>query len=268
MNRMLQMKSHSYLQQYRAILLLTGIIIFAFLIRFISWKLDPLLSRDAITYLEQTQSWYQSGENNPTTWVGPPLYLFLIKNLMGLGIPMVSAGIFLNLTAGALVPLVFYGIAQEVCNDRRIAFACAILCAVHPSLVTESVAFQRDTLYFLLIGISIYFFLLAIQRGKWYFWSFTGLSFPFAFFVRYEALELFPIIVGSMILAPLMNHFSWGKAFYFFAIFCLSVLLSFLLLSWVMGIGQAQCNHIFDLHRIIYERILFFRSVVPQKGIQ
>lgn len=244
----------------------TLLIIVAFSLRVFYWHLNPLLSRDAMIYLTQISAWQQAPEYASLYWGGPPLYLFLVKQLLSLGIPIVTAGVGINLVAGSFIPLVGYGIAKEVTNDKRLALCCAVLFVVHPSILTESITFQRDTLYLLLIGTTIYFLIRGIRRSYWFDWCFTGGTLSLATMVRYESLEMLPVIAGTLLFAALMKYFTWRKTLLFFCLATGSMLVIFFILILVMGINQSQYNQIFNLYGIIYERILFFKNITVDKG--
>ena len=252
---------HSMLQNNKWICLklkslksaLIAITLFSLLLSLFCLYLEPTISRDGLLYLELIQVWHEQGsfqavlKHWPQFWI-PPLPLYLMKLLMDCGLSPEAAGLGLNLVLAGFLPLIIYGIAMEVCCDRRIALCAAFLMAVNPTRVALSIEPQRDAVYLFFCGLLIYFLLCGIRRGKWYFWSLGGVVFALSFLTRYETLEFLPLIVAAFLLLLWEDRAKWKKLLLNGAAVSVSALAAFLLLIFIMGVQ----NHLFKSYQKYY----------------
>lgn len=154
------------------------------------------LSRDSIQYVQEAKQWHRDGalKVNPESW-RPPLFIYLIKNLMRGNISAENAGLAINLVFGVLLIPVIFLLTKLLINNNLVALGAASLAAVHPSLVEFSCEIQRDCLYLFLCGLFCCFLLLGAQKKHWYYWCLGGITLALAAFCRMEALEFFVILI-------------------------------------------------------------------------
>ena len=149
-----------FMNHYKDFAIFVGITALSIIISLLCWCLEPTVSRDGVLYLELIQIWHRNGDFQdildywPQYWI-PPLPLYLMTFLMHCGLSAEAAGVGLNLLAGSMLPLIVYGIAAEVCEDRRIAFYSALLMAVNPGRIELSIEPQRDMIYLFFCGLLI-----------------------------------------------------------------------------------------------------------------
>lgn len=181
-NEMIPRKRFSWNPVFPAILL-TGI-----LLRAVTLWQNPVLSRDAITYVRYAVS-FPSTEGAAPPF--PVMLILLLRLLHGAGFSWEMAGWLINLTTGTLLIPVVYGIVLRIWNDRKWALLAALFIAVHPTLIKLSIAIQRDSPYLLLFWGCIYFLLCLLSDGGWPFAVATGVLTGCAMMTRFEGIELF-----------------------------------------------------------------------------
>lgn len=239
--------------------ILAGILLFGLLLRILGWFLEPTVSRDGILYLNLIQVWHEGDSFEAVMhywkqfWI-PPFPLYLMKIIMGLGFSAEVAGVGLNVILGSSLPAIMYGIAIMTCNNRWIAIASALLCAVNPSLIDLSIEPQRDTIYLFFCGLLIYALLSGIRCGKWCCWSAAGIFFSVSYLTRYETLEFIPILSMCFVLLMLFQRDAWKKHLLNGGIFVFSALITLLLLVFLMGVEE----HLYAIYLKYYQRIWLF----------
>ena len=231
-----------------------GLIIFAlsFLQKLLSYHFDPVITRDGYTYINLAQSWFDTGvypdtlNNGIFNWV-PPLYLFLVKSVMSLGISAEMTGIWINLFLGSLTPLIAYGITYEIIQRKDIAICAALLTTVNPSISEFSTGIQRDVSYLFFIGIVLWFLSAGIRHRKWGYWLGAGISCGCAILIRFESIEFVVIIPLIQLFLCRTNKKPWKKAICWIAAFLLSFFGSCFFLSCIMGIQNSLLSS-YDLY--------------------
>ena len=88
------------------------------------WCYDPVIGRDAATYLHTTKEWAETGVM-PQSWI-PPMLFCLIRIGMFFGLDPEMAGVSINLLLGALITPVGCGIAYEITRNKKIALITAV----------------------------------------------------------------------------------------------------------------------------------------------
>lgn len=218
---------------------LAGILLLSFLLKLLCWHWDPTVSRDGSLYIHLSQIWYETGSfqgvNDSLTgiWL-PPLFLYLIKSLMYMGLSAELAGVWLNLTLGTFTPLLVYGIAYETTQKKNVSVCAALLIAVNPSMNALSVEVQRDMIYLFFAGLTLWLLTAGVRRQKWYFWFFSGFPASCAILTRFETLEFLVIVPLSLFLLFLGKFCSWKKVLCYTGIFFISVSGLVLALSCLM----------------------------------
>lgn len=235
-------------------LLLPGILLLGFLIRWSCFSLESTISTDGTVYVNLAEQWRETGMYPPHSYL--PLYPWLMKLLSGCGMSSFAAGIGINLFLGSLLPLVCYGLLRLATVRREPALAAALLAAVHPSLIELSINIQRDTPYLFFTGCAIFCGLCAVKFSKWYWWSLSSLFLSAGMFSRYEALELLPIICGYFLFAPIFHSLSWRKALLNFAVWSISLVIFIASLIVLMDVREQMTSAYGErLERVLIRRI-------------
>lgn len=221
-------------------LLLPGILLLGFLIRWSCFSLESTISTDGTVYVNLAEQWRVTGMYPPHSYL--PLYPWLMKLLSGCGMSGFAAGIGINLFLGSLLPLICYGILRLATVRREAALAGALLAAVHPAFIELSINIQRDTPYLFFTGCAIFCGLCAVKFSKWYWWSLCSLFLSAGMFTRYEALELLPIICGYFLFALIFRALSWKKALLNFAVWSISLVIFTASLIALMNVGEQMAR--------------------------
>lgn len=206
---------------------LTGILLFSFLLKLLYWQLDLTVSRDGCNYILLARIWYDSGNfrgiiDESSSFFSPPLFIYLMKCLMNLGISAETAGVCINLFLGTFTPLIAYGIAYEITQSRKVSVCSAFLTVVNPSMNALSVKVQRDMIYLFLAGVTIWLLLAGIRRMKWGYWLSAGLVCASAVLTRFEAMEFLLIAPIAPLILFIGKYCDWRKSICFAGIFFLS----------------------------------------------
>lgn len=235
------------------------IVIFAFLLRWIVFSMEPILTRDAIKYLELAQQlnidkseFIEFFVTNPE-YRFTPLYIFFISWLhiiSGLSIEFVA--VWANIILGSLLVLLSYNICNKLKLEQYESLSVGFLVAVHPTLVELSFSPQREIgylffillcLYFVLIGWnSLYYHSLYLAGG-----AFAGIALLF----RYEAIEvIFMCILGVIIFGRKKRKISYLCSTC--TCYLIGVIVSILLIAYIMGYQQYIFHRInsYYLYRI------------------
>jgi len=181
-NEMISPERFSWNPVFSAIFL-TGI-----LLRAVALWQNPVMSRDALTYIRYAAN-FPSAEGAAPPF--PVMLILLLRLLRGAGFSWETAGWLINLTAGALLIPVMYGIVLRIWNDRKWALLAALFTAVHPGLIKLSIVIQRDSPYLLFFWGCVYFLLCLLTGGGWPSAVAAGILTGCAVMTRFEGLELF-----------------------------------------------------------------------------
>ena len=159
---------------------------------------EPTLGRDSVNYIGIIRIWHETGsidgvlEVQPDFWF-PFLSLYLGKVLVDCGFSAEGAAVGMNIFFACFLPLIIFGIANEITQNKKLALCSAVLLSFNPTVIELAVEAQRDMPYLFFCGLMIFFACCAIRREKWYFWGVTGICFAFSLLIRYETLEMVPV---------------------------------------------------------------------------
>lgn len=201
---------------------------------------EPTLGRDSVNYIGIIQIWHETGsiegvlEAVPKFWF-PPMSLFLGKVLVDCGIPAESAAVGMNMFFACFLPLIIFGIANEITQNRKIALCSAALLAFNPTVIELAVEAQRDMPYLFFCGLMFFFACCAIRREKWYFWAAAGLCAAFSLLIRYETLELVPVFGCYFLVLLIIQKGKRLKNLLHGSVLLGVCVLSLLLLLWISG---------------------------------
>lgn len=219
-----------------------------FLLACLTWRLDPVISRDGVKYLEWIDIWYRNGKFQaifdiyPYFWV-PPFYLWIVKILISIGIPPEFAARGVNLFCGMMTPWIAYLIAQEVQNDKRVSLAAAALMALHPFMIELAIEVQRDMIYLALCGWCIYFCLRGIKRQEIWPWIPAGFFISCSILTRFETMEMIPLVFAAFLLAGFCKYTHWKRIAIQFIVLLGAFSVFFVSLLYVMGVSDHLLNY-------------------------
>ena len=181
------------------------------------------------------QKWYETGsyqmmlqEIPGIAWI-PPGFLWCLKSLLVLNIPVEITGVGFNIFCGVLLVPIVYALAWEIFHSQKIALITAAFLAVHPSINNLSIDITRDILSLTLQGAVLWCAIAGIRRKNWICWSLSALLAGMNFLVRYESIECIPIIGIILTVLIIKRKFPWKKAVIFSGIWLITFVVSFII---------------------------------------
>lgn len=181
------------------------------------WCFDPMIGRDAATYLHTTKEWAETGVM-PQSWI-PPMLFCLIRIGMFFGLDPEMAGVSINLLLGALITPVGCGIAYEITRNKKIALITAVFLLLHPGINALSHEVQRDVPYLFFAGMTTWTAAAGLKRKKYSLWAVSGAFAALAFMTRYETAELFPLVFAALLVCAATHLIKWKQAAFYALIF-------------------------------------------------
>jgi len=174
------------------ILLLSGIIAMAFVLRVVDYGLDPNIDKDSIDYIQMADN-ISDGRINDAFLYNPripPLYAFLMAMGKSLGMSAEKAGVLISLVTGTLLILPAYAIAKRI-SDERVALIAALFVATHPYMIRISTEVMRDSLFLTLILSALAFGVMSAGKPFSRLWYLSGVFAGLASMTRDEGVEIF-----------------------------------------------------------------------------
>lgn len=176
-----------------------GILVILFLLslaaRIIKLILDPLLLRDSVLYINIAESWANNSDYiQMSETVVPPLYIYLVSQLIKCGYSAEIAGRSISIFLGAMTPVLGYIIAKKLFKKESVSLLTALLLSFHPSLIVYSTQPLRESIYLFLWELIIIIIINGIKYEKNYWWIFCGIILSLSFFSRYESVEFLLLI--------------------------------------------------------------------------
>ncbi len=162
-------------------------------LRIVSWQVEPVLSRDAVGYIQDALNINRQNEDSSVAHLKPlttshRLYsLYLSSRLFGL--EPHRLGIVTNIIAGSLMPLLMFGIAILLWKHHETALICALLAAVYPPWVKYSINVQREIPHIFFWGCFFLSLLLFFRFRHLLFCVAMGISSALCVAARYEGAE-------------------------------------------------------------------------------
>ena len=191
-------KISSYIKSWKAILILSIIIVAGILVRIAElWWHGPWV-RDSVMYCQWAEAWHETGVMSHLAQFGAkigPLYIGLMVCGMKCGLSAMQAGIAVNFFCGLLLIILTYLIALECFNNKYWALWAAVFAAVHPTTVEYSCKVLREMAFLLFTGFWILGTLRGIKKDKSRWWILAGISAAMATLTRVEGLEYFFIMM-------------------------------------------------------------------------
>ena len=235
---------------------------FVVLALFDKW-LNPVLSSDGAFYLQMVECWKRGGSYEGildhfkgTDWI-PVFSLYLIKILADCGAPLEVAGVGISMVTGMTLPLLVYVIAQEIQSDKRVSLAAALLITFNPAMIELGREVQRDMLYIVLCGWSIFFALKGLMRKSVWPWIPAGILGACAMLTRYETFEMLPVLLFAFLLFGIKKELPWKKIGQQFAVFVVVGVMTVFVLLYSMGVQEytlSSYSKYFNSKWILLER--------------
>jgi|GEM_PF-2882000 len=183
--------------KHRYTILLIGIFVLALGCRVIRYYECDQLERDTFSYLHMAQHWAQEKsilaayDKNINGYLScPPLLpgVMALGEICGVG--ALTAGLWLNLFCGAVIPLLIYGLALAIFRNRQLSIYAALLAAVQPFALRLSALVMRDTPFVAAIILALTCGVWAVRTGRLRYWAGFGIGAVLASWCRKEGPEL------------------------------------------------------------------------------
>ena len=192
------------------------LMLFALVVRLVYLYLNPMETRDGIYYIRFTQGWFERGAAALPSFarMPPPLYCYMGKMLMYLGLGASQALLLINLFFGVATLVPAYFVGKTIYDDRKAGLWFASFTAVLPPLVTYSCTRTRECIYLFFLFWIAALWIIAI-RTKWRPWlcsALCGAMVSIAMHCRYEAFELLPFVVIGLPASVLIPSRQWKKS--------------------------------------------------------
>jgi len=184
------------------------LVVFGLLLRSVYLFNNPLLDRDSINYCEIAESWHRTNRYDIPLQHGVGStdagYILLLKKGLDFHVPVVLWGRAIDLLSTIAYFVAVYFIGLSFFKDHR-AFLLLFIACIHPSTGQLSFALLRDPLCYALYSICILALLNLFQNNSFVWTAVFSVFVVLAFFIRYEALELFAIFLLLSVFA-LKHH--------------------------------------------------------------
>jgi membrane protein len=204
---------------------------------FYCWS-HPMETRDGIGYIQFTQRWFEEGTAALPAFLQtqPPLFCYLSRALMFIGLSAEAATQLVNLSAGTLLLIPVYFAGKLLFNDKRAGLWLGALSAVMPTLVKYSCERLREGLYFFFAFWVICFWLHAVKQSRPMQNAFLcGLCAVLSLLCRYEALELLVFCGIGLPAAIFFPDRAWKNALKAGFVFVLGALLGVAVIRLLPG---------------------------------
>ena len=164
--------------------------------------IDPIVNRDAITYLRAADAYLQNGFFASQQMYGRPLIsvCFAIVHQLT-GISLLHSGLILTSLFYALLCVAFVATVQTMGGNRRVQILAAVVILSHPMLNNYRSAIMRDPAYWAFILLAFRELLLFSRNStvsrqlKWFGYISLASLFRFEglFFVAFAPLSLLAV---------------------------------------------------------------------------
>lgn len=212
------------------------IVFIALLLRVAIWFYEPVMNRDGILYIEIAETWFNSGEYLQHHYL--PMYPWLIKTVMILGVSPHIAGVVINIVLGSVLPILMYLIIRCCSNSKEIALSAALIMAVHPSAMELSRQLIRDNLYLFFSGIAIIGILKALKSENLLWWALVGVATGANLLTRYESLEFVILVTLYFLVAKICGIMSYKQMIRSSVIWLTTVIATFFILATAMNVTE------------------------------
>jgi 4-amino-4-deoxy-L-arabinose transferase-like glycosyltransferase len=183
-------------EQKNDLLMVVLLIALAAVVRIYSVQFFYVIPTDGTSYVETARA-FNRGE-----WRGIGSYGFysvLIAFAGRLITDLETAGKFVSLVFGSLLPLPLYLLGKELFS-RRVALAASLVVIVSPALIFSSCQVITQATYTTLVLAGVYLVWRLFRQPSIVNGSLAGLCIGFAYFTRAEAILLFLVLPLSLCL--------------------------------------------------------------------
>ena len=209
------MKTIEWLKKHSTRAVLGLLMVLALAVRLVYLHLNPLVSRDGIHYILFTREWFAHGSAALPSFarMPPPLFCYLGRALMYLGIDAACGLGIINMFFGVATLIPAYLIGRTLYDDRKAGLWLAAFAAVAPPLVTFSCLKERECLYVFMLFWVVWLWTMVV-REKQQMRSATGCGAAviIAMYCRYEAIELLPFAILGLPLSVLIPSRQWKRS--------------------------------------------------------
>lgn len=219
-------------------LALFGITLAGFGLRLFYLYMDPMVSNDAVFYIEQANLWNQGGWGqlaHDAAWVPPLLPWSMSRGIM-LGFSAWQTGITLSIIAGTLLIPVSFVLSREFFSNGAWPLAAALFTAIIPRFLELSIQIQRESLYLLFFTLALWGAVKALKSNKNIYWALSGGTVFCTALVRYEALEMIPFILIFLIFRGIVCQRSYWKSCRNILGYLSGIAVFCGVFSWIIGI--------------------------------
>lgn len=170
--------------------------------RWLNWRNDQLIGRDALFYLEKVQYWLNNDFSAVKFYDSGVLLLFGIKIFYNLGMTPEHAGVLFSMLTGTLLIPAIYLLGTELFQSRYAGLCAAFLLAGTPLLIDLSFQIQRESSYLLFWVLALYCALRGL-KGRWLMLLSAGGCLSLCALSRYEGIELVILLpLAMMFMTP------------------------------------------------------------------
>lgn len=148
-----------------------------------------VIAIDGVEYIHCAKAYADLDFTSALGHIYPPLYPILTALLHSLLRDWEVAGQMLSLIAGVALIIPVYLLIKRL-YGRRVALIAAFIASFHPQLVLHSAQVRTESLYFLLVALSIYFGWRALTEGRKFFFFLLGLFTSLAYLTRPEGIVI------------------------------------------------------------------------------
>jgi len=157
----------------------------------------PFLWSDSVTYLRATEALEKGDFDAAFETLGLNVFPAILLILRATGIDWTVGGAWWSTWIASLVVLPLFGLVRRQFNDQIAVVAC-LLYAIHPTLVGFSPLIIRDSTFWFLFTLTLYFQWRALTEIRWRLFLLAGISLTLAAYTRTE---------GWLLIVPLALWF-------------------------------------------------------------
>ncbi|MAG93370.1 MAG: hypothetical protein CMJ48_06430 [Planctomycetaceae bacterium] len=185
--------------RYVATRVLIALLLLSLLPRFVAaWKLEPV-SSDAYYYIASASSLEDGNVETAFSYLKLNIYPVILAQLHRLGLDWIVGAKLWGALMGGLVVLPLFGWVRRLFDDRIAALAC-FLYAIDPELIELSVEPMRESTFWLLLAVSLYFQRRCVEEKRPWLFALAGVGTAAAIHTRSEGwLLCLPLVVWAFV---------------------------------------------------------------------
>jgi len=189
---------------------------------------------DGNAYASIAKDIYKNNFFFPDTYLtdapGLPYFFSLFESFRS--IISIDPYVFGNVLVSSLSVYVFYLITFKIYKKKDIALFAALLAAIYPFFIFYSLTWLSETLYIFFLYISVYFYLLFLERKRIVYLILFSMFFAIDTLVRFVNFPMFFVFIFLTIYILIKENFFASKIFQIVSICLLSYFL--VLTPWLI----------------------------------